>query len=128
MSYHYQHRGEFRRESILASKVGGIQIKSHKIKCETHRALGLASLTVPDGQEFHFTHSFLKFRSIFPQTFLIFFLILALWVGECRPPGKTLATPLETQILRLNNLGLDTKIVVPFKFWMFETSFQIVLC
>ena len=42
----------------------------------------VASLTVPGGQEFHFPHFFLKFRSIFPQTLLIFFLILALRVGE----------------------------------------------
>ena len=42
----------------------------------------VASLTVPGGQEFHFPHFFLKFRSIFPQTFLIFFLILALRVGK----------------------------------------------
>ena len=42
----------------------------------------VASLTVLGGQEFHFPHIFLKFRSIFPQTLLIFFLILALWVGE----------------------------------------------
>ena len=37
-------------------------------------------LTVPAGQEFHFSISFLKFQQIFlifPQTFLIFFLILA---------------------------------------------------
>ena len=42
----------------------------------------VASLTVPGGQEFHFPHFFFKFRSIFPQTLLIFFLILALWVGK----------------------------------------------
>ena len=43
----------------------------------------VASLTVPGGQELlHFPHFFLKFRSIFPQTLLIFFLILALRVGE----------------------------------------------
>ena len=52
----------------------------------------VASLTVPSGQEFHFPHFFLKFRSIFlifpqtllifPQTLLIFFLILGLQVGE----------------------------------------------
>ena len=42
----------------------------------------VASLTVPGGQEFHFPHFFLKFRSIFPQTLLIFFLILALRVGD----------------------------------------------
>ena len=45
----------------------------------------IASPTVPGGQEFHFPHFFLKFQSIFsifPQTLLIFFLILALRVGE----------------------------------------------
>ena len=45
----------------------------------TYRAV--ASLTVPGGQEFHFPHFFLKFWSnclTFPQTLLIFFLILAL--------------------------------------------------
>ena len=35
----------------------------------------------PGGQEFHFPHFFLKFRSSFPETFLIFFLILALREG-----------------------------------------------
>ena len=54
------------------------------------------SLTVPGGQEFHFPHFFLKFRSIFPQTWLIFFLILALRVSksptqEGPPPGYTTA-------------------------------------
>ena len=45
----------------------------------------VASLTVLGGQEFHFPHFFLKFWSIFvifPQTLLIFFLILALRVGK----------------------------------------------
>ena len=42
----------------------------------------VASLTVPGGQEFHFPHFFLIFRSIFPQTLLTFFLTLALRVGE----------------------------------------------
>ena len=42
----------------------------------------VASLTVPGGQEFHFPHFFLKFQSIFPQTLLIFFLILALRLGD----------------------------------------------
>ena len=58
-------------------------------------ARAVASLTVPGGQEFHFPHFFLKFRLIcliFPQTLLIFFLILAHRVG--RPPGKALVTPL----------------------------------
>ena len=48
------------------------------------RIRAVANLTVPGGQEFHF-HCFLKFRSIFlifPQILLIFFLILALRVGE----------------------------------------------
>ena len=45
----------------------------------------VASLTIPGGQEFHFSHFSLKFRSIFlifPQTLLILFLMLALRVGE----------------------------------------------
>ena len=45
----------------------------------------VASLTVPGGQEFHFIHfppKFWSFVLIFPQTFLIFFLILALRVGD----------------------------------------------
>ena len=52
---------------------------------EWFEARAVASLTVPGGQEFHFPHFFLKFRSIFlifPQTLPIFFLILALRVGE----------------------------------------------
>ena len=45
----------------------------------------VASLTGPGGQEFHFPYFFLKFWSIFlifPQTVLIFFLILTLRVGD----------------------------------------------
>ena len=64
-----------------------------------------ASLTVPGGQEFHFPHFFPKFWSfflIFPQTFLIFFLILALQARVSRwaprPPGKALATPLDCRV------------------------------
>ena len=55
----------------------------------------IASLTVLGGQEFHFPHFFLKFRSIFlvlPQTSLIFFLILTLRVGNSptrKGPGYT---------------------------------------
>ena len=53
----------------------------------------VASLTVPDGQEFHFLHFFLKFWSIFPQTLLIFFLILTLRVGTTgEGPGYTTAS------------------------------------
>ena len=50
-----------------------------------HVARAVASLTVPGGQEFNFPHFFVKFQSIFlifPQTLLVVFLILALWVGE----------------------------------------------
>ena len=56
--------------------VAGIMVKLNR---------AIASLTVPGGQEFHFPHFFLKFRLIFlifPQTLLIFFLILALRVGD----------------------------------------------
>ena len=45
----------------------------------------VASLTVPGGHEFHLPHSLLKFRSSFKkisQFILIFFLILALGVGD----------------------------------------------
>ena len=47
----------------------------------------VASPTVPGGQEFHFPHFSSNFNQFliffpFPQTFLIFFLILALRVGE----------------------------------------------
>ena len=41
----------------------------------------VASLTVPGGQEFHFPQISINF-SYFPQTFLIFFLILALLVDD----------------------------------------------
>ena len=61
----------------------------------------VASLTVPGGQEFHFLNFFLKFRSIlliFPQTLLIFFLILVLRVGKS-PTRKALATPLDLFVL-----------------------------
>ena len=47
------------------------------------KARAVDSLTIPGGQDFHFPHLFLKFRSnflIFPQTLLIFFLVLR--VGE----------------------------------------------
>ena len=54
----------------------------------------VASLTVLGGQEFNFPHFFLKFRSIFPQTLLIFFLIC-----HVCPPGKALATPLVMEVL-----------------------------
>ena len=53
--------------------------------CFLGKGRAVASLTVPGGQEFHFPHFFPKFWSfflIFPQIFLIFFLILALRVGD----------------------------------------------
>ena len=85
----------------MGSLVTGLPIVSDGIGVLLCRAI--ASLTVPGGQDFHFPHFPLKFQSIFPQTLLIFFLILALRVGELptwpsgwatRPPGKALATPL----------------------------------
>ena len=69
----------------------------------------VASLTVPVGQGFHFPHFFLKFWSIFlifPQTLLIFFLILALRLGELptrEGPGYATAHihPLDTYHIML---------------------------
>ena len=49
------------------------------------RVRAVASLTVPGGQNFHFPHfssHFDKFDLFFPQNFLIFFLTLALRVGD----------------------------------------------
>ena len=74
--------------SNVISQVGWCSIRVHD-----YMTRAVASLTVPSGQEFHFPHFFLKFRLIFlifPQTLLIFFLILALR----HPPGEALATPL----------------------------------
>ena len=61
----------------------------------------VASLTVPGGQEFHFPHFSSnrdQFFLLFPQTLLIFFLLLALRVGDS---GKALATPLPLVMLVL---------------------------
>ena len=72
-------------------------------KKDTRRAV--ASLTVPGGQEFHFPHFFLKFRLsflIFPQLLLIFFLILALRVGESptrEGPGYATGYTVKTPVL-----------------------------
>ena len=67
--------------------------------CKLTRAV--ASLTVPGGQEFHFPHFFLKFWSsflIFPQILLLFFLILALQVGESPTrEGPGYATEIDLQ-------------------------------
>ena len=51
----------------------------------------VASLTVPGGQEYHFPHfssNFHHFFFTFPQTFLIFVLILALRVGDSPTRGS----------------------------------------
>ena len=79
---------------MISTKYFGIPY----IESQGHRAV--ASLTVPGGQEFHFPHFFLKFRSnflIFPQTLHIFFLILALRVGDSPtregPAHATAGTP-----------------------------------
>ena len=72
--------------------------------CWESRAV--ASLTVPGGQEFHFPQFFLKFQSIFlifPQTLLIFFLILVLRVGESptwEGPGYATVREREKGVLR----------------------------
>ena len=66
------------------------------MNCEKGR--GVASLTVSGGHEFHFPHfssNFHFFFLIFPQTFLIFVLILPFGWTTCSP-GKALATPLGT--------------------------------
>ena len=64
----------------------------------------VASLTVPSGQAFHFPHFFLKFGSsflTFPQTVLIFFLILTLRVGKSlTQEGPGYATVYTTAIRR----------------------------
>ena len=76
------------KDSIKCWKRGCLLLTKIKAKAGVLRNIvcrAVASLTVPGGQEFHFPHFFLKFRSIFvtfPRTFLIFFLILALRVGD----------------------------------------------
>ena len=61
---------------------------------------GVASLTVKDGQEFHFpsfSSDLHNFFLTFPQTFPIFIILLVLQVGESDSPArelKALATPL----------------------------------
>ena len=71
----------YKRTGVTSGVTGGVG----------DRAVGrvppraVPSLTVPGGQEFHFPHFFLKFRSIlliFPQTLIVVFLILALRVGD----------------------------------------------
>ena len=69
----------------------------------------VASLTVPDGQNFHFPHFFLKFWSIyliFPQTLLIFFLILVLQVGGSPTrEGPGYATDRNPELCSVYNVG-----------------------
>ena len=57
----------------------------------------VVSLTIPGGQEFHFPHFFLKFRSFFSYFLLKLYLFSSsFWPSgwASRPPGKDLATPL----------------------------------
>ena len=82
------------------------QILTGRLFC-THNMhnSAVASLTVPGGQEFHFSQFFLKFQSIFlifPQTLLIFFLILALQVGKSptrEGPGYATDAQSEVRVL-----------------------------
>ena len=68
-------------------------VKVEKGKIEINRAV--ASLTVQDGQEFHFSH----FSSYLDQFFLFSSNLFSssFWLSgwASRPPGKALATPLE---------------------------------
>ena len=65
------------------------------IKIGSARARAVASLTIAGGQKFHFPHfpsNFDQVFLLFPQIFLIFFLTLALRVGESptrEGPGYT---------------------------------------
>ena len=64
----------------------------------------VASLTVPGGQEFNFFHFPPQISIIFSQTFLIFFLILALRVGDMparEGPGYATGFPLQTSLVYL---------------------------
>ena len=71
----------------------------HKKYCAWSRAV--ASLPAPGGQEFHFPHfpsNLDQFFFIFPQTLLIFFLILGLRVGKSPTrEGPGYATGLKRQ-------------------------------
>ena len=87
------------------------------------RYRAVASLTVLVGQEFHFLHFFLKFRSIFlifPQTLLIFFLILALRVGELSPTREGPGYATEKIVV------LTRKYEVNFNFHMLISVFEHV--
>ena len=78
-----EHTSVYNGPSFIRHYFADSYLKSSKNTRKTTRAL--ASLTAPGGQELHFPNFFLKFRSIFlifPQTLLIFFLILAFRVGE----------------------------------------------
>ena len=85
--------------------------QNHRVAFILHKAV--ASLTVSGGQEFHFPKCFLKFWSIlltFPQTFLIFFLILALQVGESpTQEGPGYATDLTRKLHLRTDVSHDTQ-------------------
>ena len=57
----------------------------------------VASLTVPDGQEFHFPHFSSNFDEFFSFFLKLYLFSSSFWPSRwaSRPPGKALATPLE---------------------------------
>ena len=82
----------------------------------------VASLTVPAWQEFYFPHFFLKFWSIFlifPQTLLIFFLILALRVGE---------SPTQKGPGYITNKGIVFEPTCVSVVWYNMTKLQLQVC
>ena len=83
------------------------KVPNTKTHCIINRAV--ASLTVLGGQEFHFTHFSSKFDHFFlffPQTLLIFFLILALRVGESPiREGPGYATDYQSSLATMSFVG-----------------------
>ena len=88
--------------------------KSYTLRLIGVTPRAVASLTVPGGQEFHFPHFFLKFLLIFlifPQTLLIFFLILALRVGDSptqKGPGYATGYATEDWSVRAVTISQET--------------------
>ena len=96
---------------------------------------GRSQLHSPVGQEFHFPHFFLKFRSnflIFPETLLIFFLILALRVGESptrEGPGYATAYGTDTHSPVSNNGFLPVRFgLVWSRFYQLFSCWVQVFC
>ena len=104
------------------------QVSFAPVKFKSVRAV--ASLTVPGGQDLHFPHSFLKFRSIFlifPQTFLILFLILTLWVGDSPTrKGPGYATEVSDLCVKGTNWPQkdiwDLPCIMQLLIWLHETT------